>query len=186
MVNGPTKVTLVSEVNSYASGIELMKKQTSTESSVATLFKGSTIIASQYAILDFTTTGSSTVNSYMYSVFENGSVSKSSDYFNGYYSAEGPYITTGSNETQAMTYISGLHARVNRTRSSYTQYEIVPISVSKPLNYYVSNEEGDLRHYFAYFNSQSSLTIGKAPDFLNQTLNIIVLMDIISTIATLK
>ncbi|MDD6467443.1 MAG: glucosaminidase domain-containing protein, partial [Erysipelotrichaceae bacterium] len=166
MVSGPNKVTFVSQANSYDNGIALMKQQTSTETNVATLFKDSKIIASMYATLDFTTVGSSSVNSYMYAVFQNGTVSSSSDYFNGYYTAEGPYITTGSTENQAMTYISGLHSRVNRTRSSYTQYDIVPISVAKPLNYYVTNDAGDLKHYFAYFSSQSSLTIGRAPEFM--------------------
>ncbi|MBQ6817530.1 MAG: glucosaminidase domain-containing protein [Bacilli bacterium] len=166
MVNSSTNVTFVDTVGSYADGIALMNKQESTEKSVASLFKGGTIIASRYATLDFTTTGSSAVNSYMYAEFSNGTYDSSADYFNGYYTAEGPYITTGSTETKAVTVISGLRSRVNRTRKETTQYEIVPISVSKPLNYYVANSSGDLYHYFAYFSSQSSLRIGKAPEFM--------------------
>ena len=168
MVNSSTSVTLIDTVSSYSEGITLMKQQQSTESSVATLFKGNTIVSCSYATLDFTTVGSSSVNSYMYAVLSDGSINSNYDYFNGYYTSEGPYITTGSTETKAVTVISGLKARVNKTRSSYTQYEIVPISVSKPLNYYVSNSSGDLYHYFAYSvsgSTQSSLRIGKAPEF---------------------
>ena len=166
MVNSSTNVTFISTASSYDAGVALMKQQKFTEKSVATLFKGSKIVSCSYATLDFTTTGSSSVNSYMYAEFSNGNYDSSADYFNGYYTAEGPYITTGSTESAAVTVISGLRSRVDKTRKSYTQYDIVPISVAKPLNYYVANSNGEIYHYFAYFSSQSSLRLGVAPDFM--------------------
>ena len=171
MVNSATDVTLVGTVDSFAEGVELMNKQESTSKSVATLFKGNDIVSCSYATLDFTTVGSSSVNSEMYAQFENGSFSTKSDYFNGYYTAEGPYISNGSTASKAVTVISGLRSRVNQTRTTssgkkYTQYEIIPISVARPKNYYVANSKGDLYHYFAYFESQSSLRIGVAPEFM--------------------
>lgn len=166
MVDDATHVKLIKCVDSYSDGVELMKQQTSTADNVATVFNGNTIVASMYATLDFTTVGSSSVNSYLYAVKDNGTVVSSSDYFNGYYTAEGPFILTGSSSTKAVTMVSGLKGRINKTRSSYTQYEIVPISVKAPLNYYVANAKGDLTHYFAYFSSQSSIVIGKAPSFM--------------------
>ena len=166
MVKSATDVTLVDTVSSFAAGVELMNKQESTSKNVATLFKGSAIVSCSYATLDFTTVGSSSINSYMYAQFDNGSFSTSKDYFNGYYTAEGPYISNGSTASKAVTVISGLRSRVDKTYKSNTQYEIVPISVSKPLNYYVANSKGDMYHYFAYFSSQSSLRIGVAPEFM--------------------
>jgi len=168
MVKSSSNVTLVKCVNSFDEGVTLMKSQNSTATSVASVFKGAQIVSSMYATLDFTTVGSSSVNSYMYAEFANGSFNSGTDYFNGYYSAEGPYILTGSTETKAVTVISGLRSRVNKTRSSYTQYNITPISVAAPLNYYVAENNGDMRHYFGYFDSQSSLVIGVAPSFMTK------------------
>ena len=168
MVKSSSSVTLVKCVDSFDEGVKLMKNQTSTSSSVASVFKGATIVSSMYATLDFTTVGSSSVNSYMYAEFSNGTYNSGTDYFNGHYSSEGPYIVTGSTETKAVTIISGLRSRVNKTRSSYTQYNITPISVAAPLNYYVAESNGDMRHYFGYFDSQSSLVIGVAPSFMTK------------------
>lgn len=166
MVNSATNITFVGTASSYADGVALMNKQKSTESSVSALFKGGNIVSCSYATLDFTTVGKSSINSYMNSELSNGSFSSFNDYFNGFYTAEGPYITTKSTETDAVTVISGLRSRVKKVKGSNTQYEIVPISISKPLNYYVANSSGDLYHYFAYMSSQSSLRIGRAPEFM--------------------
>ncbi|MCF0110289.1 MAG: hypothetical protein HUJ58_00170, partial [Erysipelotrichaceae bacterium] len=166
MVKSSSNVTMVGTVDSYSAGVTLMNKQKSTSTNVATLFKGSKIVACKYATLDFTAVGSSSVNSYIYAQKTDGTYNSTADYFNGFYTAEGPYIVTGSTSSKAVTVVSGLRGRVNKTRNDNTQYEIVPISVAAPLNYYVADTNGNLRHYFAYFSSQSSLNIGVAPEFM--------------------
>ena len=168
MVSGVNNVTLVQCVSSFDAGVTLMKSRTSTASNVATVFRGSTIVASMYATLDFSATGTSSVNSYIYAELWDGSFETRADYFNGMYGVEGPYITKKSTESSAVTIVSGLRGKVNKTYNSYTQYDIVPISVSAPKNYYVASTDGSMVHYFAYFDYQTSLRIGVAPDFMKK------------------
>ena len=166
MVNSDSSVTKISCVDSYDGGVTLMNQQTSSASSVASVFNADTIVASKYATLDFTSVGSVSKNSYANAVYKDGSIASKSDYFNGYYGSEGVYLITGSSPDNAITYISGLKSTVNKSRGGLTQYNIIPISVSAPQNVYVRTDNGSLKHYFRTSSGQSSLTIGVAPDYI--------------------
>lgn len=170
------------KVSSYSEGISKMKSRTSTSSSVASLFYNSQLVTSRYATLDFSAVPNVYTNSYMYTILDDGStVRDRKEYANGYYYSGGVclYADSGYDSLSSGydfyvgTYIGGLHSRIYRVMDDYYQYEIIPISMQEPLEYYTLSSSGSIVHYYqaAVVKTSSnpkgmtSIAMGKAPDF---------------------
>ncbi len=170
------------KVESYQEGIELLRTRTSTEYSVASLFYNSELVTSRYATLDFSAVPNVSTNSYMYVILEDGStVRNRKEYANGYYYSGGVCLYADSGydalssgpDFYVGTYIGGLHSRIYRVMDDYHQYDIIPISLQQPMEYFVKNNKGSIVHYYqaaitkssANKYGQTSVTLGKAPDF---------------------
>ena len=158
---------------SYEEGFQEMMSRSSTSSSVASLFHGSTLINSRYAVLDLSVIGGADKTTALYSADpDNGNQWDSSTgrgYCNGYYYSESPLIPVGCEEDCVVTYVGGLLSRINQYQNNNLQYELIPISRQAPREYFIKSGSSIVHYYYAEIvGGVTGLSIGVAPDFFEE------------------
>lgn len=134
-----------------------------------------TILYSKYALVDLNTTGSTQLISYVYTSATNN---KNYTYINGhgmFGGVDAAFIDYNNATTRSNIKIAGVNGWINSllyfNASTYTGYDIVPISSLKSPSYYFVNDSGELVHRLSKKITANncyatSINLGTAPSSL--------------------
>lgn len=182
-----TNIEYIQSFSTYDEALAYMNTLESTDEKIATIIgekKSKTgayvdsILNSQYALVDLNTTGTTLTTSNVYTSATNTSAYT---YINGsgaFGGVDAALINYNNGTTRSNIKISGITGWVNSllylSGTTYTGYDIVPLTVVKSPAYYYVNDNGELVHKLSRKITAencyvASITLGPAPTSLTAT-----------------
>lgn len=157
-----TNIEYISSYSTYEEALNYVNTLTSSDTKTASIIglrknksgvNVNTILYSQYALVDLNTSGTTLTNTLIYTSATNSTYTtylNGSGYFGG---VDAAFLNYNNGTTRANIKISGVNGWINSllylNGSTYTGYDIIPLSVVKSQNYYYVNDSGELVHRLA-------------------------------------
>ena len=181
-----TNIEYLSSFDTYDEALTYLKTLSSTSTKILSIIGdkknksgtySSSILYTDYGLVDLNTTGSTQITSYIYTSATNNTVYtyiNGSGYFGGTDSA---FINYNNGTTRSQIKNSGATGWINSllylNGATYTGYDVVPLTAVKSPSYYYVNDSGELVHVYAKKITANncysgSRTLGPAPTSLTK------------------